>query len=174
MIRPIIVTAHAANPQKGVLRCGHFQTRCALGHAGVTEEKREGDGKTPLGRFALRRVWYRADRIKRPQTALPISIIQQKSGWCDDVRAGFYNRPITRPCRFSHERLWRHDRLYDVLVELGHNDAPPKKGAGSAIFLHLEKNNYRPTLGCVAIDKQAMQFVLGNAALGGFLEVRGG
>lgn len=172
-MKHITVIPNARDPQKGVLRCATLRTKCALGVHGITDTKQEGDGKTPIGRFALRRLWYRADRVKRPQTALPISIIRQKSGWCDDIKADFYNRPVTRPCAFSHERLWRHDRLYDMIVELGHNDAPPEKGAGSAIFLHLEKNNYRPTLGCIAINRQAMNIVLRTVMRGSYMEVLG-
>lgn len=99
----------------------------------------------------------------RPQSPLPIAKIHQKSGWCDDVRSNLYNFPIERPSAARHERLWRHDRLYDVFFELGMNDAPPEKGAGSAVFLHLEKNNFRPTLGCIAVNHATMRFLLHHA-----------
>lgn len=168
----IIVTPLATTPQKGTLRFGTFRTPCALGHGGLTDAKQEGDGKTPIGRFALRRLWLRTDRLSAPVTCLPTYQIRQKSGWCDDINAALYNRPITRPDRHTHERLWRHDRLYDVIVELGYNDNPPVKPLGSAIFLHLEKNNYHPTLGCIAISRAAMLHILPKLDVDSHLEVK--
>lgn len=156
----IIVTPQGAQKHSGQLHFGPHRARCALGRGGITDNKHEGDAKTPLGRFPLRRIWYRPDRVMRPQTGLPIVEISQKSGWCDDVTADCYNRPILRPMSTRHERLWRHDRLYDVFFELGYNDAPPEKGRGSAIFLHLEKDNFNPTLGCVAVSRASMRFLL--------------
>lgn len=166
MKNDIIVTPHANTPHQGLLRFGTHRSRCALGAGGVTASKSEGDKKTPLGRFALRRIWWRPDRYLLPETHLPIRIISQKSGWSDDIGAADYNRPILLPYAPSHERLWRRDRLYDVFIELGYNDDPPQKGAGSAIFLHLEKNNFQPTLGCIAVNRASMDFILHHATSG--------
>ena len=162
-MKDIYVRPCASALHHGLLRFGTHRSRCALGKGGVTKTKKEGDGKTPIGRYRLRRIWYRPDRIMRPQSPLPIAEISQKSGWCDDVRSSLYNIPIERPSAARHERLWRHDRLYDVFFELGMNDAPPEKGAGSAIFLHLEKDNFRPTLGCIAVNNATMRFLLHHA-----------
>ena len=159
----IYVTPLGATVHHGLLRYQTHRARCALGAGGVTAQKVEGDKKTPLGRFALRRIWWRPDRYEVPVTQLPISIISKKSGWSDDISAADYNRPIALPYAPSHEKLWRHDRLYDVFIELGYNDAPPQKGAGSAIFLHLEKNNFQPTLGCIAVSRASMDFLLQHA-----------
>lgn len=159
----IYVTASDATAHHGVLHFGAHRSRCALGRAGVTKAKKEGDGKTPIGRFALRRIWYRPDRVMSPQSPLPISQIAEKSGWCDDIDSACYNRPMARPSAARHERLWRNDRLYDVFFELGVNDAPPERGKGSAIFLHLEKNNFSPTLGCIAVNHASMGFLLRHA-----------
>ena len=145
--KDIIVTPHGAHKHSGQLHFGPHRARCALGRGGLTDNKREGDAKTPLGRFPLRRIWYRPDRVMRPQAGLPTIKISQKSGWCDDIAADCYNRPILRPMSARHERLWRHDRLYDVFFELGYNDAPPEKGHGSAIFLHLEKRQFQSDIG---------------------------
>lgn len=161
----IFITPLGPKPHAGLLRFRTHHTRCALGGAGLTATKQEGDRKTPIGRFPLRRVWWRPDRYQLRETRLPTRMISQKCGWSDDVSADDYNLPIYRPYRPSHERLWRHDRLYDVFIELGVNDAPPQKGGGSAIFLHLEKNNFQPTLGCIAVSRTSMDFVLSHARL---------
>ena len=135
----------------GTLRWPGGAFRCALGRGGIRADKREGDGGTPTGRFALRRVLYRADRLSAPQTALPVSPIDPLDGWCDDPGHPDYNRPVRLPFPASHEELWREDGVYDVVVVLGHNDDPVVPGAGSAVFMHVAKPGYEPTAGCVAL-----------------------
>ena len=125
--------------------------RCALGHGGARADKREGDGATPVGCFALRRVLYRADRIAKPKTDLPISAINRLDGWCDAPDDTYYNQAITLPYPASAEPLWRNDGLYDLIVVLGHNDDPPLPGAGSAIFWHVARPDFGSTEGCIAI-----------------------
>jgi L,D-peptidoglycan transpeptidase YkuD (ErfK/YbiS/YcfS/YnhG family) len=126
--------------------------RCALGRGGIRADKREGDGATPVGCFALRRVLYRPDRlVEVPRTGLPVAPIAPKDGWCDDAGDPAYNRPVTLPYAASHEEMWRADGLYDVVVVLGHNDDPVVPGQGSAVFLHVAKPDYEPTAGCVAL-----------------------
>lgn len=171
LMNDIIITPRGPHKHGGHLQFGTHRTRCALGRGGVTDNKREGDAKTPLGRFPLRRIWYRPDRVIRPESSLPMRQITGKSGWCDDVRADCYNRPILRPLTARHESLWRRDPLYDVFFELGYNDAPPVKGRGSAIFLHLEKNNFNPTLGCIAVSRASMSFLLRHAVPGCFVHI---
>jgi L,D-peptidoglycan transpeptidase YkuD (ErfK/YbiS/YcfS/YnhG family) len=124
---------------------------CALGRGGVCSEKREGDGATPVGAFAFRRALYRADRIAKPVTRLPSDRIFEHDGWCDDPRDPRYNRQVRLPYPASHERLWRDDNIYDLIVVLGHNDSPPVPHAGSAIFLHVARGAFAPTEGCVAL-----------------------
>ncbi len=125
--------------------------RCALGRTGVRADKREGDGATPGGAFALRRVLYRADRIPPPATALALQPLEANDGWCDDPADAAYNRMVRLPRDGHCERLWRDDGIYDVLVVLGHNDSPVRAGRGSAIFLHLARPDFRSTEGCVAL-----------------------
>jgi L,D-peptidoglycan transpeptidase YkuD (ErfK/YbiS/YcfS/YnhG family) len=125
--------------------------RCAIGPGGVTSDKREGDGATPTGCFPLRRVVYRPDRLARPETRLPVAALTPEDGWCDAPDDPSYNRPVRLPYPAGHERLWRNDGIYDVIVILGHNDDPPVPGKGSAIFLHVAKDDYGPTAGCVAL-----------------------
>ena len=127
--------------------------RCALGRAGVVAEarKHEGDGGTPAGLLVLRRVHYRADRGAIPRAAVPRLPIGPDDGWCDDPADSAYNRPVRRPFAASHEAMWRDDALYDIVGELGWNDAPVVPWRGSAIFLHLASPQYGPTAGCVAL-----------------------
>lgn len=127
--------------------------RCAIGRGGFVPEaeKREGDGATPLGDWPVRRVLYRPDKAKAPETSLPVEPIDPDDGWCDDPKDPAYNKPVKRPYTASHEKMWRDDALYDVVVILGHNDDPPVPGAGSAIFMHVARPGYSPTEGCVAL-----------------------
>ncbi len=125
--------------------------RCALGQSGIRTNKREGDGATPSGCFELQGVLYRADRLNEPQTTLSVRSINPNDGWCDDPNNLNYNLPVTLPFAGSHERLWRDDALYDLLVTLKFNFDPPVAGAGSAIFLHVAAPNFSPTAGCVAL-----------------------
>ena len=136
----------------GWLVRGALRLRCALGRGGIRADKHEGDGATPAGRFALRRLLYRKDRLARPATALEAWPIARDDGWCDDpADPAHYNRQVRLPHTSRCERLWRADALYDVIVVLGHNDAPPRPGAGSAIFLHVARPDCGPTEGCVAL-----------------------
>ena len=137
--------------------------RCAIGPAGVTADKREGDGATPLGCFPLRRLLYRPDRLARPETFLPAIPLMPEDGWCDDPGDAAYNTQVRLPFAASHERLWRDDDVYDAIVILGHNDDPPVPGAGSAIFLHVARSDYAPTQGCVALALPDLLTVLQEA-----------
>ena len=125
--------------------------RCAIGPAGIGRKTREGDGVTPLGVFALREVFYRADRVKNIQTILPLWAIERDDGWCDAPEDASYNRLVKLPYPASAETLWREDHLYDIVVVIGFNDDPVYAGAGSAIFLHIAKADFAPTAGCVAL-----------------------
>lgn len=156
---------------EGRLRWNGHDVRCALGRGGVTPHKREGDGATPVGAWALRRVLYRPDRGTAPRTALPVSAIAPGEGWCDDPAHGDYNRPVTLPHPASCETLWREDGLYDVVVVLAHNDDPPVPGLGSAIFLHVAKPDYGPTEGCAALALPDLLDLLAAAAPGDRLVV---
>ena len=150
------ITVHPVSPSEGPLTEGVLvwpggSFRCALGRGGVRTDKREGDGATPVGRFPLRRVLWRADRLPQPETGLPVSPIAPDDGWCDDPADPAYNRPVKRPFAASHEELWREDGVYDVIVVMGHNDDPVVPGQGSAVFMHVARPNWDPTAGCVAL-----------------------
>ncbi len=147
---------------------------CAIGAGGVRAHKREGDGATPAGRFPLRRVLYRADRLPAPRTALPLAPLAPRDGWCDDPADPLYNRPVCRPYGARHEMLWREDGVYDIVVILGYNDDPPVPHRGSAVFLHLARPDYASTAGCVAVSLPDMLAILARAAPGTALHIPGG
>jgi len=146
----------------GGLEVAGARYRCALGKAGVTHVKAEGDHMTPLGRFPLRRLCYRADRLPEPETGLPKEIIRPADGWCDAPWDENYNRPVTLPYSASAEHMWREDGLYDVVVVIGHNDDPVIAGHGSAIFIHVATPDYGGTEGCVALALPDLLAVVGH------------
>jgi len=135
----------------GTARFGQVLCRCALGRGGVSDAKREGDGATPIGAWPLRRLLYRPDRLAPPPTGLPTTPIGPADGWCDAPGDKNYNLPVILPYPASAEALWREDAVYDLIVPLGYNDGPIRPGQGSAIFLHLARDGYLPTEGCVAL-----------------------
>jgi L,D-peptidoglycan transpeptidase YkuD (ErfK/YbiS/YcfS/YnhG family) len=137
----------------GILTYRGLRFRCALGKGGIRAEadKREGDGATPLGRYPVRQILYRPDRLDAPATVLPVQALTPQDGWCDDPADPAYNRFVTLPFAASHEKLWRQDHVYDVIVVLGHNDDPPVPGLGSAIFMHVARPDYSGTEGCIAL-----------------------
>jgi L,D-peptidoglycan transpeptidase YkuD (ErfK/YbiS/YcfS/YnhG family) len=153
--RPIVRGLSRARSQ-GKLCLGALRFPCALGRSGCRPKQREGDGITPLGLWPIREVLYRADRLARPRTALPVRAIRLCDGWCDAAGDRNYNRPVTLPYPASHESLWREDGLYDVIVVLGYNDRPRSLGRGSAIFMHLARPGYTPTAGCIALSRADM------------------
>lgn len=144
----------------GILRLGDETYRCALGPAGIVPDKHEGDGGTPVGSFPLKQVMYRPDRLSPPDTSLPVRPVSASDGWCDDPERAEYNRLVALPFPASHEELWREDHIYDVIVEVGFNDDPPAPGMGSAIFLHVAREGYAPTAGCVALQLDDLLHVL--------------
>lgn len=148
---------------------------CAVGRTGFipAEEKKEGDGKTPIGRWEMKGLFYRTDRLSPPKTAFPTQGIKPSDGWCDDPASPYYNRLISLPFSESHEKMWRADELYDLVVELAHNDSPPIPGRGSAIFLHCAKPGFPATAGCIALKREDLLKVLAQAKPGDAVLVRG-
>lgn len=144
----------------GWLQFGALRFRCALGRSGTGAHKREGDGVTPAGRFPLRRLLYRADRLAQPDSMLPTSTIRPDDGWCDDPADPAYNQAVRLPHPASTENMWRDDGLYDLVVILGHNDDPVVAGAGSAIFMHVASPGHGPTEGCVALARDDLLALL--------------
>lgn len=145
------------------LSIGPLVVRCAIGRSGRRAIKREGDGATPLGTWKLMTVLYRSDRIRRPRTALPVRAISRRDGWCDAPSDPSYNRAVRLPFRASAEEMWRSDGLYDLVVVLDHNTRPRMRNAGSAIFVHIARPGFKPTAGCVALDRAALLLVLARS-----------
>jgi len=158
--------------RRGVLAAPGLAVPCALGRAAIGRHKREGDGATPAGCHHPVEVFYRRDRLPRPAARLPATAIAPDLGWCDDPRDRRYNRPVRLPFRSSHERLWRDDALYDLVVVLDYNLARPIPGRGSAIFLHLAAPDLAPTAGCVAIGRDALWRLVARLAPETVIEVR--
>lgn len=150
-ITRIFVHCLPGRPSRGMVHVGLSAFPCALGRGGIRAAKREGDGATPRARLPLRRVFFRADRLVRPVTALPVRAICPEDAWCDDAADRRYNRLIRRAPGPAEERLMRADHLYDVIVELGWNDRPVRRHRGSAIFWHGAREGFTPTAGCVAV-----------------------
>jgi L,D-peptidoglycan transpeptidase YkuD (ErfK/YbiS/YcfS/YnhG family) len=148
--------------------------RCALGTAGViaAADKREGDNRSPVGVWMIRQVLYRPDVYPNgPTTALPVAAMAPDDGWCDAPGDPAYNRPVKLPYPASAERLWRDDAVYDLVGVLAHNDDPPVPGLGSAIFLHLAREDYSGTEGCVALARGDLEALLAIARPGDAIEI---
>lgn len=142
--------------RRGRLVAGSLVLPCALGRSGTTRAKREGDGATPVGRFALLQAFWRADALRRPRTGLRLRAIQPDDLWCDAPGNRRYNRPVKKPYGASHEEMWRADRMYDAVVDIAWNRGPIRPGRGSAIFLHVARPGFEPTAGCVAVERGAI------------------
>ncbi len=136
------------------LHIDEFNFRCSVGKNGITTKKIEGDKKTPAGFFKIEHLYYRKDRINLPKTDLKCIKIHQKMGWCDDVNyPKKYNQLINVNNKISHEKLFRKDHKYDLLIPIKFNYNKKIPGKGSCLFIHLT-NNYKPTAGCVALKKK--------------------
>jgi L,D-peptidoglycan transpeptidase YkuD (ErfK/YbiS/YcfS/YnhG family) len=168
----INVRARPGNRSEGLLNIDGTVFRCALGKGGVSAFKREGDGATPLGRLRLLGGYFRSGcRVSRC-SALPLTAIRDDLGWCDAPADANYNRPVRLPFRASHERMLRDDRLYDICLVLDWNIRPRRRNGGSAIFLHLARPGFRPTEGCIAVERRAMLRLLPHLSRRTVLHVR--
>jgi L,D-peptidoglycan transpeptidase YkuD (ErfK/YbiS/YcfS/YnhG family) len=148
------------NHRRGVLTAGNLTLPCAIGRSGTSHSKREGDGASPVGCFRLLQAFYRADHGPRPRTGLKLKAIRPSDGWSDDARDRRYNTLVPLPCPTSHEKMWRDDHLYDVVIDIAWNREPIRRGRGSAIFLHLARPGFLPTEGCVAVEPRMIRRLL--------------
>jgi L,D-peptidoglycan transpeptidase YkuD (ErfK/YbiS/YcfS/YnhG family) len=150
--RTIFVRSRPGRRTHGWLTAGNARIPVTLGRSGILANKREGDGGTPAGMFRPVRLWWRADRLPRPRTLLPVRRIGPQDAWCENPADARYNRPVRLRNGASGDRLWREDRLYDLIIEIDHNTRPRIAGRGSAVFLHVARPNRGPTSGCIAAD----------------------
>ena len=147
-----------------------FQFRCAVGKNGLKKNKIEGDGTTPIGKFKLLNLYYRKDKIKYVETKLNKVSIKKKMGWCDDIKSKFYNMPISVNKNIKHEKMFRRDTKYDLVIVLDYNFRKPILSKGSAIFIHIT-NNYKPTAGCIALNKKDLLILLKIISKNTFLKI---
>ncbi len=148
-------------PYKARLHAGMLTFPCAIGKKGMTYRKREGDGCSPQGQsLRILKMFYRADRVKRPRTHVPAQHIRRSDGWCDAPRDRNYNRPVQLPYAASTESLWREDHVYDIVLDLSWNRYPIQKGRGSAIFMHCSEVGRGGTAGCVALSAEHLHKLL--------------
>ena len=138
----------------GYLKYKNFKFRCALGKGGIKKKVKEGDNITPKGIFKIIKIYYRPDKINKIITSIKKIKIKKNMGWCDDPSSSYYNKQVKLPNKYNHERLYRKDNLYDLILVLNYNINPIIKNKGSAIFLHIAKKKYQPTKGCIALKKQ--------------------
>jgi L,D-peptidoglycan transpeptidase YkuD (ErfK/YbiS/YcfS/YnhG family) len=145
--------------KKDTLLYDEFKFKCSIGKNGRTTKKIEGDNKTPKGLYSLGPLYFRKDRVSKISTKLKKIKIKKNFGWCDDIKSKFYNKPIKINNKIRHEKLYRNDKKYDLLIPIEYNSKRPKKNKGSAIFIHLTRN-YNKTKGCLAIKEKDMLILL--------------
>ncbi len=147
--------------------------RCAVGRGGIVmpDAKNEGDGATPAGRWAMREIIYRPDRIQLPQVKLPSRAMTPDDGWCENPADAQYNKPVKHPYAIAVDEMWRQDHIYDIVVPLGYNDGPIIPGKGSAIFLHLARPDFSPSAGCVTLAQEDFLTILREADASSAVEI---
>jgi len=168
----IHVRRRSGSKTRGILRAGPWVWPVAIGRSGILANKREGDGGTPRGRFRLKRLWWRSDRLVRPITRLPLRRIGTDDAWSEDPADRRYNRPVKRLREQPGDRLMRDDHLYDLIIEIGHNDRPRIAGRGSAVFIHLARPGFLPTAGCVALQQGPLMRLLTRLSPRSWIDIR--
>ena len=137
-----------------------YRIKCAIGKRGIGKKKREGDKITPKGKFKIKTILYRKDRVSHFKSKITKLSIKKDMGWCDDPKSKKYNKLIKLPFKGSAEKLYREDNTYDIILVLNYNLNPIRKGKGSAIFIHVARKNYRNTLGCIAVSKRNLKKII--------------
>ena len=156
--------------KKYFLKVGNKVFRCQIGEGGLklARNKIEGDKTTPIGKWYLKSIYYRSDKILRPKlkkkNTLKTHKITKNCGWCDDIKSNNYNNYIKiknfQSVNLNYEKLWREDEAYDIIISTSHNVKPTIKNKGSAIFIHCSFSNNNNTAGCIALKKNDLFFLL--------------
>ena len=142
------------------LTLNNYKVKCAIGKRGIGKKRSEGDKITPKGRFKIKYIFYRNDRIKNLKSNIRLIKIQKNMGWCDDPKSNKYNKLISFPFKYSAEKLYKKDNTYDIILVLNYNIYPIIKNKGSAIFIHVARKNYKSTNGCIAIKKNHIKKII--------------
>jgi L,D-peptidoglycan transpeptidase YkuD (ErfK/YbiS/YcfS/YnhG family) len=156
------VRAAPGTRTRGVLIAGPHAFPVALGRGGIRADKREGDGGTPRGRFRPLRLWWRADRMPRPETRLPARRITARDAWCEDPADRRYNQPVLLAPNRTGDRLRRDDQLYDLIIEIDHNTRPRVARRGSAVFVHVARPGLAATAGCIAMPARRLHRLIAS------------
>jgi len=138
----------------------NYKVKCAIGKRGIGAKKKEGDLITPRGKFKIKYILYRKDRISNFKSEIKKISIKENMGWCDDSLSKQYNKLIKFPFKYSAEKLYRADNIYDIILVLNFNLNPIKKNKGSAIFIHVAKKKYQDTAGCIAVSKKNLRYII--------------
>ena len=146
--------------KKKNLFVANYRVKCAIGKRGIGNKKREGDKITPIGKFKIKTILYRKDRISHFKCKINKLPIKSDMGWCDDPKSKKYNKLVKIPFKGSAEKLYRKDNTYDIILVLNYNLNPIRKGKGSAIFIHVARKNYKNTLGCIAVSKRNLKKII--------------
>jgi len=146
--------------KKNNLFVDQYKIKCSIGKRGIKNKKKEGDKITPKGKFKIKIIFYRKDRIPNFNSKIPKMPINKNMGWCDDPKSKYYNKLIKFPFKYKAEKLYRTDNIYDIILVLNFNTNPIRRGKGSAIFIHIAKKNYSKTLGCVSVSKKNLKKII--------------
>lgn len=131
--------------------------------------KREGDGRSPAGMFAIGPTFGYAP-APPPGARVAYTAVTPTWRCVDDPASTHYNRVLDEATVArdwsSAEDMRRDDALYQWVVEVRHNPAAAP-GGGSCIFLHAWSGPGTTTTGCTAMatpDLERMIAVLDPGA----------
>ena len=146
---------------KKYLTFNNYKVKCAVGKRGIGHKKKEGDLITPKGKYRIKYILYRKERVKIKSKIKKI-IIKKNLGWCDDINSKQYNKLVYLPFEHKYEKLYKKENVYDIIIVLNYNMDPIVKNKGSAIFIHIAKKNYKKTEGCIAVKKTHLLQIIKN------------
>ena len=158
---------------KKYLTYKQYKVKCAVGKRGIGRKKKEGDFITPIGQYKIKYILYRKDRIKKIQSKFKKIVIQKNMGWCNDPKSKDYNKLIKLPFNYNHEKLFKKENIYDIVLVLNYNMYPAAKNKGSAIFIHVAKKKLVKTEGCVAINKTPLLKIIKEIKISTIVKIEG-